>query len=150
MMRSVIAAALLAALTTPVLAHETTPAPSATLKPATPATEPATPAAESPIVLAQATTGMTKLKSSTPADGSEVSGSPKEVTLVFPHPMILTDLTVSPVGAKGKPAKVKPGEPKESVTVPIDPVGPGKYSVAWRAKGADGHQMRGTFRFSVK
>jgi hypothetical protein len=58
---------------------------------------------------------------------------------------------VTPKGGASEQISVPAGEPVEKVSVPLDkPLKPGGYKAAWRAVGADGHKMQGSWRFTVK
>jgi hypothetical protein len=94
----------------------------------------------------------TKLTASTPADKSTVQGSPKEISLTFPHPMKLDALTVTHAVKGAKPMAVDVGTQAvgERATVAAPTLKPGAYHVMWKASGADGHKMEGTFGFTVK
>ena len=99
---------------------------------------------------AQSAIAHTHLKSSDPADGSELQAAPKQITLTFGDPVQLTALDVAANGGKPQSMKGLPGEVLKVVTVPVPPLKSGKYVVTWRAAGHDGHVMSGQFKFSIK
>ena len=90
------------------------------------------------------------LKSSSPANGAAVSGSPKALTLTFAHPMTLK--TVALTGPDGKTAAipVPPAGAKAQATVALPALKPGAWRAAYKAIGADGHAMTGLVRFTVR
>jgi methionine-rich copper-binding protein CopC len=88
--------------------------------------------------------------SSTPADGDVVEGSPPTVTAVFTE--ALADGSVMRIrngaGEVVGEGRVDAANPERMVIEP-DALGPGEYSVQWRALAADRHQELGTFSFTV-
>jgi methionine-rich copper-binding protein CopC len=88
--------------------------------------------------------------SSTPADGDVVEGSPPTVTAVFTE--ALADGSVMRIrngaGEVVGEGRVDAANPERMVIEP-DAIGPGEYSVQWRALAADRHQELGTFSFTV-
>ena len=93
------------------------------------------------------------LSGSAPEADSEVQ-SPSEIRLWFTEVPEDGTMSIRLVTSSGD--VLKTGEVVQdaedgrvfSVTVP-DALGAGAYTVAWRALGADGHVVRGTFSFSV-
>ncbi|KVD78785.1 copper resistance protein [Burkholderia sp. ABCPW 14] len=88
-----------------------------------------------------------------PSAGAEVS-PPANVTIVFNGPLepAFSALTVS--DAAGKPvntakAAVAPNDAK-TISVPLPPLAPGKYTVHWVAVASDGHRTQGDYAFKVK
>ena len=92
----------------------------------------------------------TTLKSAVPANNSVVPSPPTEIKLNFGKPGRLTALTIQKEG--DKEAKAIAALPKDAATtlsVPIEPLTSGKYTVNWRVMGADNHVMSGVVRFTV-
>jgi methionine-rich copper-binding protein CopC len=92
----------------------------------------------------------TTLQSAVPANNSVVTSPPTQIELNFAKPARLTALTVQKEG--DKEAKAIAALPKDAATklsVPIEPLAPGKYLVNWRVMGADNHLMSGVVRFTV-
>jgi len=93
-------------------------------------------------------------QSSSPSPGSTLGQAPTQVSIVFgerPDPKLSTikvlDSTGSPV-TEG-PTAVASDNPDELV-VPLKPLPPGIYTVAWRTVSAvDGHNATGSFAFGV-
>lgn len=92
----------------------------------------------------------TTLQSAVPANNSVVASPPTEIKLTFAKPARLTALTIQKEG--DKEAKAVAALPKDAATtlsVPIEPLAPGKYAVNWRVMGGDNHLMSGVVRFTV-
>ncbi len=88
-----------------------------------------------------------------PAVGSEVSGSPPELTLAYSEPVEPLFSTVEVKNAAG--AVVSDGKPTPSadgrvLVVRLKPLQPGVYSVAWHVTSVDTHKTEGHFTFTVK
>lgn len=93
----------------------------------------------------------TTLSSAVPANNSVVTSPPTEIKLNFAKPGRLTALTIQKEG--DKEAKTIAALPKDAATtlsVPIEPLAPGKYTVNWRVMGGDNHVMSGVVRFTVE
>jgi hypothetical protein len=89
------------------------------------------------------------LRSSTPAEGSTVAGSPAQVVLGFSENSRLTALTLT----RGSEAPLKvtalPQRPAQQLTVALPPLMPGAWTLAWRVIAEDGHVTHGTVHFTV-
>lgn len=95
----------------------------------------------------------TKVESTAPADGDTAHGAVREVRLRFSRGVesALTTLSLSRGGehvASGG-ALVPQTDGREYVLAFPRPLDPGAYEVQWKTAGADGHVLRGTFRFVV-
>ena len=92
----------------------------------------------------------THLESATPADNDVLATTPTKVTLRFSEPARLTARTIEKEGGKA-PERIQgfPKEPSKELSAPLAPLGAGKYTLVWRAFGADNHVMSGTLRFTV-
>lgn len=95
-----------------------------------------------------------RLERSAPADSSVVDSAPS-VSLWFSQ---VTELDVTRVlvrGAAGDTLPTLPLTRDKAAKSPIvaafkAPLAAGRYSVDWRTMAADGHVVRGTFRFTVR
>lgn len=97
---------------------------------------------------AMATTG-TPLRTSSPAPGAMLSGSPKEIFLALPHAMTLRTLVLTnAVGQRIPLAATLPEGPVETIRSTTPALPPGIYTVGWSG-GSDGHIMAGSFGFMV-
>ena len=73
-----------------------------------------------------------------------------KVTLRFSEPTRLTALTIQKEGEKAaERIQGLPKEPSKELSAPLAPLGAGKYTLDWRALGADNHVMSGKLRFTV-
>jgi hypothetical protein len=93
----------------------------------------------------------THLKQAMPADNAELTAPPKQIMLHFSEETRLTALSIQKDGEEE--ATVVSALPKQATaefSVPVDVAGPGKYTVNWRAVGADNHVMSGKLHFTVK
>ena len=94
------------------------------------------------------------LQQSDPAVNSTVPTAPAAVTLWFgeaPDPKLSSVKVLDTHGASvaAGPAQPVPGSPLE-LKVPLEPLGNGVYTVAWRTVSAvDGHLATGSFAFGV-
>jgi len=89
------------------------------------------------------------LKSSTPADGAVVQGSPATLALTFAHPVVLQNVTL--VNAAGKTTKVAVPVTKaamDSYQLKLPKLPKGTYNANWNAGGQ--HAMAGRLRFEVR
>ena len=102
------------------------------------------------VVLAGAAQAHTHLESATPADNAVLASAPSQVTLRFSEPTRLTALTIQKEGEK-EPHRLQslPKEQAKELNAPLAPLGAGKYTLNWRAIGADNHVMSGELHFSV-
>lgn len=89
--------------------------------------------------------------SSDPADGTELTSSPAQITLTFNNDLstlggqiVVADAAGTPV-ASGEPAVAGP----TAVLALTDPLANGAYTVTWRAVSSDSHPIEGTFAFTV-
>jgi putative copper export protein/methionine-rich copper-binding protein CopC len=93
------------------------------------------------------------LKSSVPAGGTVLGTAPKEIRLVFTEAVELAFTRVELRGPDGLVRLKSPafaGGDRSTVLAPI--VGPlfaGEYAVSWQIAGADGHPVRGNYKFSI-
>lgn len=92
----------------------------------------------------------TTLQSAVPANNSVVTSPPTQIQLNFAKPARLTALTLQKEGDKeAKAIAALPKDAAITLSVPIEPLAPGKYTVNWRVMGSDNHLMSGVVRFTV-
>ena len=89
-----------------------------------------------------------------PAAGATVSTSTKAVTIDFDDRIEPAFSTITVVDAQGKAATraksvVDPSNRKR-MSVALNPLGPGVYTVSWVAVATDGHRTQGRYTFTVK
>jgi methionine-rich copper-binding protein CopC len=90
------------------------------------------------------------LKSSTPADGEQLTTAPTEVTLTFMQSADPRFVKVAVRGPGG--ASATAGGPTVTGTVVHQPLGPltsGKYTVEYRVVSQDGHPVSGALSFTL-
>jgi methionine-rich copper-binding protein CopC len=95
-------------------------------------------------------TAHTALKQATPANGSVVKVAPEQIMLMFSEAASLTMLTIQKSGDK-EPQKLGP-LPKAAAArfmIAAPKLGPGAYTVSYRAVSDDSHVVAGTVKFSV-
>jgi methionine-rich copper-binding protein CopC len=95
----------------------------------------------------------TELVSADPPSGAELSTAPSEIRLTFNEP-IGPGSTLAIYGehfeqVPGVSATVNRDDPEQMVAT-VPPLGPGTYTVQWAAEGEDGHEVTGSYSFSVK
>lgn len=93
------------------------------------------------------------LDHSSPAVGSSVPTAPAAVTMWFTQQLEPAFTTATVTDKSGNtvdtgPAEVDPKDPTE-LRVPLKPLPPGTYSVAWHALSVDTHTTTGHFTFTV-
>jgi copper resistance protein C len=93
------------------------------------------------------------LDHASPAVGSSVPSPPAAVTMWFTQQLepAFTTATVSDKSGNSVdsgPAMVDPKDPTE-LRVPLKPLPPGTYTVAWHALSVDTHTTTGHFTFTV-
>lgn len=90
------------------------------------------------------------LRSMAPAAGSTVTTAPTQVVLTFNEPISTSFATVTVTDAKG--GSVTAGKAVvsgETVTQKLEPVGSGRYTVAFRVVSEDGHPVSQKASFTV-
>ena len=89
------------------------------------------------------------LQASNPADGAVLEAPPRQLELIFMHPVHLNAVVVSTLAGENIPVAVEhTGEAAAEYTVPLPELQPDDYTVQWQAAG-EGHIMSGTIRFTV-
>ncbi len=82
------------------------------------------------------------------------TAAPESLTLSFSEGLELKFTTVVVKNSNGSsvktgPNRLSPGNPR-MLLVPVDgKLGPGRYTVDWRAVATDGHKTQGTYGFTV-
>src|SRR3984957_9065645 len=89
-----------------------------------------------------------------PSAGSAVTTSQKNVAIDFDDGLEPAFSSIIVTDAQGKPvtsgkAVVDPSN-KKHMSVALNPLTPGNYSVAWVAVAEDGHRTQGHYTFTVK
>lgn len=97
---------------------------------------------------APAVTSQSILQSSAPADGATVRGPVNSLELRFSPPARLHELTVTGSDGLTMPVMVTAVGEVAYYSIPLSGLGPGAFSVEWRASSA-GTEHRGTIRFTV-
>lgn len=89
------------------------------------------------------------LVSASPGNGERVEGGPGVVRAVFNEPLQAGASRLEVVNAEGKTVgkAESGGGPEMAATVGDLP--PGEYTVRWSIVSADGHALRGSWRFTV-
>jgi methionine-rich copper-binding protein CopC len=87
-----------------------------------------------------------------PAAGATLSASPPEIRLTFNEP-VTADSQIIIYGEGFQPlpgltAQLEPTNPAE-VYAAVPELAPGDYTVQWAAVSADGHEISGSYSFSV-
>lgn len=93
-----------------------------------------------------------ELVSASPAPGAQLTESPAEIRLTFNEPVATTSAIVllaegfQPV--EGLVGQFSADRPQE-IFVPLPELAAGVYTVQWTAASDDGHEISGTYSFSV-
>ena len=90
-----------------------------------------------------------------PAAGAVVSTGPSQLWLKFNEPIRVPPSAVRLTWPDGHKLVIKalardPHAPAAVIAPLPGKLGPGRYSLEWRALSPDGHNTKGTFRFDVK
>ena len=102
------------------------------------------------LVLSGIAQAHTHLEKSTPAENSVMATAPSQLALHFSEATRLTAVSIQKDGDKeSMHVSALPAQASEDMSVPLEPLGPGKYTVSWRAIGDDNHVMSGTLHFTV-
>lgn len=95
-----------------------------------------------------------KLVAASPSAGADLSRSPDEIRLHFSQRVEVAFSSISLVGPSGPVEVGGVGRPPgaDSVLVAAIPTAleAGRYTIAWRTSGADGHPIRGELSFDVR
>jgi methionine-rich copper-binding protein CopC len=90
-----------------------------------------------------------KLVKSDPAEGATVKAAPTKFVLTFGEPAKLTMLTLQKDAQPAKKIGPLPADSSAEISVPAPKLEPGKYVLAWRVVGSDGHVLPGKVTFTV-
>ncbi len=89
-----------------------------------------------------------------PAAGSTVMASQKDVAIDFDDGLEPAFSSITVTDAQGKPVtsgkSIVDASNKKRMSVALNPLTPGDYSVAWVAVAKDGHRTQGHYTFIVK
>ena len=94
----------------------------------------------------------TAFLSSTPAEGSRLTYSPRQIRLVFSEPLESSLARIYLVSADSQHiALTVASDPHDvhALVAPVANLAAGGYRIAWRVVSADGHPVSGTIDFSV-
>ena len=103
------------------------------------------------LIFANITWAHTGLKSSSPADGADLSASPQELRLEYFGAVALVRLQLAKANGEAVDLGFKPSAATAksfSFTLPNLPAG--SYTVEWSIIGADTHKIDGKFSFKVQ
>ncbi len=88
-----------------------------------------------------------------PAPNAEVA-APSAVTLHFSEPLEPAFSKIVLVDASGRPAASAASQvdaqDKKTMSLTLQSLAPGRYTVQWAAVAEDGHRTKGSYGFSVK
>lgn len=91
------------------------------------------------------------LENTTPKDESVVAELPTNVLLDFKGAIRLTRVTMTHADHDGVDLDLSGHEGFiTDYAIPLEAMGIGAYSIAWRGLGIDGHALDGTFSFVVQ
>lgn len=108
-------------------------------------------AAAPAVVLAPVAVAHSVLVSIDPEDGSELDTPPDEIVLTFNEEINQSFASVAVTAGDDRAARIV-GDPSvagEVVTVEVDDLGPGAYTVGYRVTSSDGHVVSGSSVFTV-
>ena len=93
------------------------------------------------------------LKAASPAVGSTVNASPREVAITYTEGVEPLFSTIAVTAASG--ARVDAGKPHldggdARLAVALKPLTPGTYRVTWHVTATDTHRTQGSFAFTVR
>jgi methionine-rich copper-binding protein CopC len=104
----------------------------------------------SSLATALAASAHAALRSMTPASGSTVTTPPAEVVLTFNEAISTSFATVTVTDDGGRPvSRGRPAVSGKTVTQPLEEVGSGRYTVAFRVVSEDGHPVSQKASFTV-
>ena len=89
------------------------------------------------------------LVSSSPSEGAILSAGPTSLRLTFDEPTRITVANIQRDSDPKSAIRPLPNQAATSVALPLPDLGPGAYTITWRAVGADHHVMSGTLHFTV-
>ena len=94
-----------------------------------------------------------RLQTETPT-AEATTAAPESLTLSFSEGIELRFTTVVVKASNGSavdtgPDRLAPGNPRMLLVPIAGKLGPGRYTVNWRAVATDGHKTQGTYGFTV-
>jgi methionine-rich copper-binding protein CopC len=103
------------------------------------------------LAFASPTSAHVKLIASTPSDGAILAVPVSKLELVFSKILRLTNVRVTRQNdSKDIPlAGSLPNDAAERISVSVEPLTSGNYTVDWTGVSRDGHVMKGAFSFTV-
>jgi methionine-rich copper-binding protein CopC len=103
------------------------------------------------LALASPAIAHVKLVASTPSDGAILAVPVSKLELVFSKILRLTNVRVTRQNdSKDIPlAGSLPNDAAERISISVEPLPSGNYTVDWTGVSRDGHVMKGTFSFTV-
>lgn len=93
------------------------------------------------------------LDRASPAVGSDVTGSPPDISLRYTEPVEPLFSTVHVTDSKGARVDEEKPTPKDDgrvLVVHLKKLLPGVYTVEWHVTSVDTHKTQGSFNFTVK
>lgn len=104
------------------------------------------------ILLSSRVSAHSELVAAEPAPGAQLAQSPAEIRLTFSEPVAASSQIVV-MGenfqqVEGLVPQFNPAEPGQLYT-PLPTLTPGVYTVQWVSASADGHEISGSYSFSV-
>ena len=101
------------------------------------------------LLVSAAAAAHAKLDYSSPAEKSRVT-APKELTMGFTDPVVITSLTLQRGADAAKPLKLPASKQTEpGFTIPLPALTPGDYVVTWKVETDDTHAASGMIHFTV-
>jgi copper transport protein len=87
-----------------------------------------------------------------PVPGALLAGAPTEIRLTF-NESVAAQSTIAVLGEGFAPVEplepqLSPGRPQQLYTT-LPPLEPGTYTVQWSAVSGDGHEISGSYSFSI-
>ena len=96
--------------------------------------------------------GHAELVDAAPAPGAQLANSPTEIRLTFSEAAATGRITLLANGFEpvdGLEARSDPEHP-EVIFTPVPLLDAGNYTVQWMATGADGHEISGSYAFTIE
>ena len=105
--------------------------------------------------LATAAAAHPRVRAQIPAAGAVLTSSPAQIRITFNEPLVAAFSGLALKDQAGKSvtigkAALDPKDPKQLAAPVKTTLGPGTYTVLWRAVAADTHHVAGQFSFRVK
>jgi len=98
---------------------------------------------------ARASDSASLLEASIPADGARLTASPENLVLSFRTPVRLQEVTVLGSDGQTVPMMITAAGLSRSFSIPMPDLGPGSYSVRWRALDERGSSQEGNLGFVI-